>query len=396
MPSKVQATRALGLAVIDLRPIQIQTALTIDMIEDAIDPEPTQGLDLGEQLIQLVMLGIDTKTDNMDFSTMKAGCELDAGYQARLGCNLPPPTQAVVIGDRPCHQSTPLHFRQQLFGRAQAIRGPGVHVQIDPHGSIMSQQSHCHGRRWISLVDMTFSGQPRAIRPSERRDAIAEILGHRFNDLDLLALACTHASCLDAQANRETRIARCNERLEFLGDALLDAACAEWLFDRYPNEDEGSLSRYKSRLVSRQILARAMEDVLLLPWCEVGEKMQSPWPDSVKANFAESLLAAVYKDGGWSKLRTAVEYLLSARLEEVVAESQQLDAKGGLQDWCLKKHSCLPSYQTERQGGSDHEPCFCCTVTAGDRQAEGSGSSRRRAETAAAAVFLANLEETER
>lgn len=229
------------------------------------------------------------------------------------------------------------------------------------------------------------------IRPSERIEALQQALGHRFQDPDLLALACTHASCLEAQAEHQERVHKTNERLEFLGDTLLDAACGEMLYDRFPTADEGTLSRYKSHLVSRRILARALDRLQLTQWCVCGDKMPMPWPDSVKANFAESLLAAIYKDAGWAALQTAVACLLSSEIDQVAARCAGLDAKGGLQDWALKTTGRLPTYQTQRSGGSDHEPQFCCQVSIGDAIACGEGSSRRRAETAAALRLLEQL-----
>ncbi|MFW5844927.1 MAG: ribonuclease III family protein [Planctomycetota bacterium] len=232
------------------------------------------------------------------------------------------------------------------------------------------------------------------LRPSERRACVGQALGHRFQDEELLRLACTHSSCLDAQANPAERVRRSNERLEFLGDTLLDAAIGEWLYDHYPAADEGTLSRYKSRLVSREILARAMEQGGLLRACMAGEKLQTPWPDSVKANFAESLLAAVYKDGGWSALRVAVERLLATHLAWVEELCARTDAKGRLQDWALKRHQQLPRYQTRRDGGSDHAPHFSCIVSIGTDSADGSGSSRRRAESDAARRLLQQLDQS--
>jgi ribonuclease-3 len=221
-------------------------------------------------------------------------------------------------------------------------------------------------------------------RPSERRALVAAVLGHTIDDAALLELACSHSSLLDAQADRSVRIRCSNERLEFLGDTLLDAAIGQRLYDRFPDADEGNLSRFKARLVSRELLARAMEQLRLLPVCRVGDKMQEPWPDSVKANFAESLLAAIYKDGGWSALTTAVDRLLGSFIEQVEDLCHRHDPKGDLQDWALRHHQQLPDYSTRRCGGSDHEPEFACLVTIGERRAEGHGGSRRKAEMDAA------------
>src|ERR1043165_1404349 len=129
--------------------------------------------------------------------------------------------------------------------------------------------------------------------PASRGDAVAAALGHRFADQALLLQACMHTSRCGAQATPADKRRDANERLEFLGDAVLGAALCQLLYRRFPALDEGPLSRLKSTLVSRATLARAIEGTGLLAHCLVGQQMSQPWPDSVKANFAESLLGAI-------------------------------------------------------------------------------------------------------
>lgn len=235
---------------------------------------------------------------------------------------------------------------------------------------------------------MTESGNP--IDPTVARIAAVErALGHHFRDARLLLQACTHASRCGPQATPADKRRDANERLEFLGDALLGGALCLILFRRFPDADEGLLSRLKSRLVSREILARAIEDIDLLSHCRVGNQMGSVWPDSVKANLMESLLSAVFFDGGWPALETAVERLFAGRIEDPTSADQ--DARMRLQTWCLEHHKKLPDYTCERSGGSDHEPQFLATAAIGELKAEGSGGSRRRAEAAAADALMARL-----
>ena len=106
----------------------------------------------------------------------------------------------------------------------------------------------------------------------------------------------------------------------------------------------------------------------------------------MKANFCEALLAAVFLDGGWEALLTAVERLLGATLTDPAHGVQ--DTRMQLQTWCLEHHRTLPVYTSERSGGSDHAPEFSASVTCGERTATGSGPSRKRAETAAAEALL--------
>jgi ribonuclease-3 len=220
-----------------------------------------------------------------------------------------------------------------------------------------------------------------------RVDAVETALGWRVGDAGLLARACTHASRCGAQATAAVRLAEANERLEFLGDALLGGALCLALYQRSAQASEGALSRRKSQLVSRETLARLIEASGLLAYCQVGQQMTVPWPDSVKANLMESILAAVYLDGGWGALVAAVERLYGERLAGVADDAPE-DAKTALQEWALARRFKLPAYACERTGGSDHQPTFTATVTVGERTASGGGTSRRRAEVAAAQALL--------
>jgi ribonuclease-3 len=183
--------------------------------------------------------------------------------------------------------------------------------------------------------------------PAETRlVAIGRILGHKFNDPDLLTDALSHASVLDGTQERVTAVA--NERLEFLGDALLGAAVALALYRRHPDADEGSMSRAKSRLVSRHHLARCMDRSGLLPHCLVGAQLGDQWPVSVKANLAEALLGAIHMDGGWDPLVTAVHRLIGDDWDDLT-DAAAADAKNRLQILCLERYKCLPTYKAGRR-----------------------------------------------
>ena len=216
--------------------------------------------------------------------------------------------------------------------------------------------------------------------------AVESSLGYRFTAPAALLKACTHASRCGAQASDAVKLRDANERLEFLGDALLGGALCLLLYQRHPDADEGQLSRLKSHLVSRQTLARAIEDIALLPHCLVGAQMSVPWPDSVKANLMESVLAAIYLEGGWASLLTAVERLLATRLADPASGEE--DARMRLQAWCLEHHKRLPTYACARSGGSDHEPEFTASASIAESTASGTGTSRRRAEAAAATALM--------
>lgn len=234
--------------------------------------------------------------------------------------------------------------------------------------------------------------KPAVEPPQDRTGAVAATLGYRVRDQRLLSRAFTHASRCGAQATLAEKLRDANERLEFLGDAVLGAAIAQLLFERFPEADEGQLSRLRSTLASRATLARAIEAIGLLPHCLVGAQMGprfEMWPDSVKANLMESILAAVHLDGGWDPLRVAVALLLGPWIDD--PEAGRRDARMRLQEWSLEHHKRLPDYTCERSGGTDHQPEFSATVGVAGRTAAGRGTSRRRAEAAAAEAFLVGI-----
>jgi ribonuclease-3 len=222
-----------------------------------------------------------------------------------------------------------------------------------------------------------------------RAACAARALDHVFRDEALLLQACTHASRCGAQATAADKRRDANERMEFLGDALLGGALCLLLYQRFPDADEGPLSRLKAKLASRTVLARAIEETGLLAHCLVGQQMSEPWPDSVKANLLESVLAAVFFDGGWPALVAAVERLMAARFDD--PSSGEEDARMRLQAWCLERHKRLPVYSCVRSGGTDHEPEFLATAGIAEQVAEGRGGSRRRAEAAAASALMERL-----
>lgn len=228
------------------------------------------------------------------------------------------------------------------------------------------------------------------IPKTETRLEFAErVLGHRFADPDLLLQGCTHASRLGAQATPEDRRRSANERMEFLGDAVLGAAVAIAVYRRNPQADEGWLSRAKSNMVSRAMLARVADRCGLLAHAVIGGQVGPEPPESVKANIVEGVIGAAFLDGGWGPAVAVVERLLAVEL----ADQTQGDAdpRMALQEWSLAACQKLPVYACVRSGGTDHAPEFRATVTVGDRCEAGTGVSRKKAEAAAATALLAEL-----
>ncbi|NLG60187.1 MAG: ribonuclease III [Gammaproteobacteria bacterium] len=211
--------------------------------------------------------------------------------------------------------------------------------------------------------------------------------GHRFADPGLLARALTHRS---AGAPH-------NERLEFLGDALLGLIVAEALFQRWPRADEGALTRARAELVRESTLARIARRLDLGPLLRLGPgemKSGGHRRDSILADALEAVIAAIYLDAGADACRTAVLGWLEPELGELVMGKVEKDPKTRLQEWLQARQHPLPTYELLGESGSDHDKTFRvrCLLAAPDLSAEGEGSSRRAAEQQAAESVLALLQ----
>jgi len=227
------------------------------------------------------------------------------------------------------------------------------------------------------------------IKPETRLEFAERVLGHRFADADLLLQGFTHASRLGAQATPEDRRRAANERMEFLGDAVLGAAVAIAVYRANPQADEGWLSRAKSNLVSRAMLARVADRCGLLAHAVIGGQVGPLPPESVKANIVEGVIGAAFLDGGWPSAVNVVERLLAAELSDQT--QGDADPRMAVQELSLSTTQKLPVYTCARNGGTDHAPEFRATVTVGTHCAAGTGVSRKKAEAAAATALLAEL-----
>jgi len=212
-------------------------------------------------------------------------------------------------------------------------------------------------------------------------------LGHAFADPQLLDDALTHRS---AQS-------RHNERLEFLGDAVLGFLIAEALWQRFPEAKEGELTRLRAQLVNRESLARVAQELELGQYLRLGEgelRSGGHARESILADAVEAVLAAVSLDGGLELARRVVGELLGARLAVLSPATQAKDAKTRLQEYLQARHLPLPSYEVLEATGKDHAQTFVvrCLVEALDRSTTAAGPSRRKAEQLAAERLLETLD----
>jgi len=216
--------------------------------------------------------------------------------------------------------------------------------------------------------------------PAER---LAQRLGYRFVRPELLDQALSHRSA--GLPN--------NERLEFLGDALLGFCIAEALYFRYEQADEGRLSRLRAGLVKKESLAELARGLGLGDYLSLGAgelRSGGHARDSILADAMEAVLAAVYLDGGGEAAQQLVLRLYEERLQEIAPEQALKDPKTRLQELLQARRYALPEYDILEVQGSQHDQSFrvSCRVAECSAVTEGNGSSRRRAEQEAAQLML--------
>ena len=224
-------------------------------------------------------------------------------------------------------------------------------------------------------------------------EAVERALGYGFLDRDKLALALTHSSWA-----RERERSEHNERLEFLGDAVLGLLAAEALLARFPAESEGFLTKARARLVNRQRLAEVGGTAGLGAALLLGrsEERAGRSKSSILADAVEAALAAVYLDGGLSAARQVAARLLLApeQLDEAARNFDEANAKSALQE-LLQAHALpLPQYRLVRRRGPEHRAVFEVELAlAGGFAVRGEGSPKQAAEQSAAAAALARRAE---
>lgn len=225
---------------------------------------------------------------------------------------------------------------------------------------------------------------------SADREPITHWLSTRFGyqplRMELFATALTHRSASS----------RNNERLEFLGDAVLNLLVAEHLYERFPDADEGTLSRLRSRVVSAEPLAQLAASLHLGEVLQLGGgelKTGGFRRESILADALEAVIGALFLDRGLESARQRVLPLLASLLQQLPDSADLKDPKTRLQEWLQARGEPLPDYRVLTVSGEAHEQRFVvsCRVEQRGLSSQGEGSSRRRAEQQAAAELLARL-----
>lgn len=222
---------------------------------------------------------------------------------------------------------------------------------------------------------------------ARRLSLCEEIIGYSFQDKGLLHFALTHAS------GAQHRLAS-NERLEFLGDAILGYVVCEMLFQQFPDLLEGHLTRIKSVVVSRQTCAKLSHSMGLEPLLIVGKGISSdqPVPRSLLADVFESLVAAIYLDGGHEASRDFVQRMMQEEIELAASGATDDNYKSLLQQVVQRDFGSTPTYHLMEERGPDHEKRFCVAAHFDDRTFPPAwGENKKAAEQRAAGNALAQL-----
>ncbi len=223
-------------------------------------------------------------------------------------------------------------------------------------------------------------------------EALAEHIGVQFDDLSLLRTACTHRSYLNE--NKGSGLEH-NERMEFLGDAVLELIITSFLYRKFPKKNEGDMTSYRSALVNANSLMKVADHVglneyILLSRGEAKDKGRAR--SVILSNAVEAVIGAIYLDKGYNAAANFIsENLLNViDIDEIVKNKTWLDAKSRFQEKAQEKMGITPSYRTLKELGPDHEKQFTLGVFLGDVQiATGSGLSKQEAEQIAAEKALA-------
>lgn len=212
-------------------------------------------------------------------------------------------------------------------------------------------------------------------------------LQYVFTSAELLKVALTHASIAESRLQS-------NERMEFLGDAILDMIICEELYRRFPQYLEGDLTKVKSAVVSRRTccevaLELGLQDVLIIG---KGISSREQMPPSLAANVYEAVVAAIYLDGGFEAAKTFVLRTMSSKIDAIASSNHQQNYKAVLQQHAQKILGATPIYELLDEKGPDHSKCFeVCVSVDGRRFTSAWGPNKKQAEQKAALMALEEL-----
>jgi ribonuclease-3 len=226
--------------------------------------------------------------------------------------------------------------------------------------------------------------------------SIEAALGLEFNDYSLLTRALTHRSYLNENPGEALED---NERLEYLGDAVLDFVVAAYLYHRFPEMREGELTMLRAALVRTRTLAAIASDLSLGESLRLGHGEAESGGRQRLANLCagfEALVGALYLDQGLAAVEPWIHELITPHLKRIIAEAAHRDAKSEFQIWAQSRYNATPRYEVVEDEGPDHDKLFTVAVLVEDETwGVGQGGSKQKAAQAAAAAALAKAEEVD-
>lgn len=234
----------------------------------------------------------------------------------------------------------------------------------------------------------------------ERLQTVSSALQVEFKQWELLRLALVHRSYLNELGlESDEAVADSNERLEFLGDAVLGMITAEFLYKEFPHLPEGQLTAYRTALVRTETLAEWARRFQLDQHLYLGRGElvnEGDVRDRILAGAFEAIIAAIYLDRGLRKTRSFLRRLLQEDSEAIISAGQETNYKGRLQELVQDRHRITPVYHTLNVSGPAHERIFEVEVVVGEQQiGMGAGSSKRAAQQEAARQALERLTDDE-
>jgi ribonuclease-3 len=218
-----------------------------------------------------------------------------------------------------------------------------------------------------------------------RYQKLQETIGILFQNLELLDNAFVHKSYLNEHRNLKTHH---NERLEFLGDAVLELVVTEFLYKSYPDQEEGELTNWRAALVKGKHLAEiaAELDLGLYLYLSRGEERSGGRKKNyILANTLEALIGSIYLDQGYLKAHQFIEKFILKRLEQILEKGLHIDSKSRFQEIAQELLGLTPEYRLVSEAGPDHNKVFTMALYLGsEKVSEGAGSSKQKAEQEAA------------
>lgn len=217
-------------------------------------------------------------------------------------------------------------------------------------------------------------------------------LGFQFKNANLLRTVFVHRSYMNE--NREEEITH-NERLEFLGDAVLELVVTEYLYKKYPDHSEGEMTNWRSALVKGYNLANVAKKLDLGRYLQLShgeEKSGGRKKPYILANTVEALIGAIYLGDGYTAAHKFIDRFIIQELEDIIAKGLHIDAKSLFQEISQEKYAVTPTYAILEESGPDHSKIFIMGAYHGEKfMGKGQGSSKQKAEEAAAEDALKRM-----